>query len=803
MLPRPFRSRTALASTLICALLVVPTTALGQPAPEAPAATPKLTPPELVENVEPVYPESKKAAHESADVELKLTVDESGAVTDVEVTRSAGDAFDEAAIAAARQLKFKPATRDGSAIAARIPFHFAFQVAEPAPEPEPAPRPAPSAPAPAPAAPASAPLPTSVTDVEVVGERAPREVTRRAVDQHEIRSMPGTNGDALRSLESMPGVARPPAGAGMLLVRGAGPDDTAVFVDGTAVPIAYHFGDFNSVVPSELLESIDFYPGNFGPEYGRALGGIVDIQLRSPARDRFHGMLQVDLIDARVIAEAPLGEHTRALIAGRRSWIDAWIGGVLEQDGSIGVTKAPVYYDYQGVIEQDLSKSTTARLAVFGSDDRMRLVVNAPNASDPSYSGGFEGGVSFIRAQLRTDTRFGSDARWVNTLSVGRDTQRFAIGRTFGLDVAYNPVALRSEVKSRVASGVTAVAGFDVVWSRVHGDRQGPPMQDQGQDVGPEFARPQTSLFAEATRFLPAAYAMLELSPASNVKLMPGVRADHTSDIHKTSVDPRFSARWDVAPGFPRTTLKGGVGIFHQAPQVYQSIAPFGTPTLRHERAIHYDLGFEQELGRNVELSVDGFYKHFDELVVERPDALNQSGTQWSNDGTGRAYGAELLLRYKNDKRFFGWVAYTLSRSERRDAAGEPYRLFDYDQTHILTAVASYKLGRGWELGARWRYVSGNPYTPVVAAVYDADAGAYQASDGAENSARDPAFHRLDVRVEKTWTFTDWKLSAYLDVQNAYNRKNAEGRSYNYNYSRSDVASGLPILPVVGLRGEL
>ena len=200
---------------------------------------------------------------------------------------------------------------------------------------------------------------------------------------------------------------------------------------------------------------------------------------------------------------------------------------------------------------------------------------------------------------------------------------------------------------------------------------------------------------------------------------------------------------------------------------------------------------------------MEGFYKKLDQLVVNQPDASSTSGTSYGNGGSGRAYGGEVLLRYKPDARFFGWVAYTLSRSERRDSDGQSYHLFDYDQTHILTALASYQLGRGWELGARWRYVSGSPYTPKVAAAYDADSGVYQPSDGAQNSARDPAFHRLDVRVEKTWKFTSWKLSAYLDVQNAYNKKNAEGRSYNYNYSQSDVASGLPILPVVGVRGEL
>ena len=118
--------------------------------------------------------------------------------------------------------------------------------------------------------------------------------------------------------------------------------------------------------------------------------------------------------------------------------------------------------------------------------------------------------------------------------------------------------------------------------------------------------------------------------------------------------------------------------------------------------------------------------------------------------------------------------------------------------------LGSYKLGRGWEAGARFRYVTGSLYTPNVGGVVDFDAGAYAPIPASERfGARNPAFHQLDIRIDKLWKFSSWQFSAYLDVQNVYNRQNAEGVSYNYNYSKSDVISGLPILPVIGVRGEL
>jgi hypothetical protein len=296
---------------------------------------------------------------------------------------------------------------------------------------------------------------------------------------------------------------------------------------------------------------------------------------------------------------------------------------------------------------------------------------------------------------------------------------------------------------------------------------------------------------------------MLEVAPSRALKLLPSVRVDYASDVREWTVSPRFAARYDVVHGYPRTTLKGGAGLYQQPPQPYESTAPFGTRNLASNRAVHTSLGVEQELLPQVEVSVEGFYKSLDRLVDQRPDATGgQGGVTYTNSGEGRIYGGELLLRYKPDSRFFGWLAYTLSRSERRSDPSEAFRTFDYDQTHILTALGSYRVGRGWEVGARWRYVTGNPYTPTRSAIYDADAGAYSPINATPFSGRDDAFHRLDVRVDKTWTFASWKLGAYLDVQNAYYRANPEGRSYSYNYARSTAVQGLPILPVIGLRGE-
>ena len=294
--------------------------------------------------------------------------------------------------------------------------------------------------------------------------------------------------------------------------------------------------------------------------------------------------------------------------------------------------------------------------------------------------------------------------------------------------------------------------------------------------------------------FQPGLYAELELVPWAGARLVPGLRADHDSEIEHWDLAPRINARQDLRSSFPRTTLKGGVGLYYQPPAPLDTAQGLGQSGLTSNRSTHSDIGFEQEFTRQVELSLDVFYKHFDHLVV--PGAQNA--------GTGTAYGAEWLLRYKPDGRFFGWLSYTLSRSERRDVPGEASTRFQYDQTHVLALVANYRLGHGWQLGGRFRVTSGDLYTPLGTGAYNASTGSQLGvSAFPPNGARLPAFNQLDFRLEKTRVFRDLTSTVFLDVQNVYGANSPLGVSYNYNYTRSAYASGLPILPILGIRVEV
>ncbi len=633
--------------------------------------------------------------------------------------------------------------------------------------------------------------------------RPAREVTRQTLEFREILRMPGTGGDALRAVQNFPGVAR--AINGLLIVRGSTPQDTQIFADGTLIPIVYHFGGLSSVVSTELLDHIDFYPGNYSARYGRAQGGIVDVGLRSPRREGWRAVANINLIDASVFVEGAITRNLSFAASFRRSYVDAILGAVLSGVDAVTITSLPVYWDYQALLEWRPSARDRVRLALLGSDDSFAIVLNQPSETAPRFSGTFSSGIGFHTGQLLWDHTFSSSTTSRAVLSLGRNAINFGGGEAFGLDLNFWQGTGRYEFTTQLSRRIRANVGLDILWGPATIAFNGIRPPTEGQQIDPgNVARVSTN--ATDTLYRPGAYAELEMTPVRGLRIVPAVRADYTRDAARSwTISPRLSFRWEFLTGW---NLKGGLGIFNQPPQPNQSSgAPnsflpsttVGNPNLITQRAVHYSLGFEHDFSRYVSLSMEGFYKTLDDQVVSQPTITS---APYLNMGGGRIYGGEILLRHRPSERFFGWLAYTISRSERRDTPGADYRIFQFDQTHILTAIASVRLGRGWEAGLRFRLVSGNPLTPVAGSLFNGDTGTYTQIPGAAYSTRNDPFHQLDVRIDKTWTFRRGSLNLFLEVLNVYNNSNPEGVQYNYNFTQSQTVTGIPIFPNLGIRAE-
>ena len=840
--------------------------------PSASVQADRLTPPVVLEAVDPIYPEQALAEQRTGEVVLLLDIDEQGSVTESKITTGAGYGMDEAAQAASRRLKFSPAMRGTVPVRARIAYKMSFNLRPAVPAQTEALKAVPVTTAAIhgtvrlensemPCAGANIELrleqglilrtttdangtweftqvppgkghititspgfkvlrsdeslvagenveityrlhsDDGTLEVSVRGARPDREVTRRTVERQELAVVPGTSGDALKVVQSLPGVARTPVFGGMVVVRGSSPYGTQTFIDGTYVPAIYHFGGLSSIVPTEAIESLDFYPGNFSAKYGRATGGIIDVKLRElDPKEGYHGLAQVDFIDARLMLRGPVpfAKNWAFFAAARRSHVDAWLGAVLSKEASFQT--APVYYDWQAFAETKPTSKSTFRIGIFGSDDRLEMVLKNPIGAEPGMGNSLKGETRTVRLQAIYRSQVTNALSLNATASIGLDREFQEVGALSNVDINYVPMIFRGDMSYRFSDQFLVRVGPDIIVYRYDANVLSIRPPEPGEMEGSHANRPLLRYDDKGYFTGPAAFAEVEWTPNKRAKVLIGGRADYYSVTQKWDYSPRFNARYDLHTGSHRTTVKAGLGIFYEPPRIIQGITPFGTPDLLSNRSVHSSVGLEQEVTPEVEVSVEAFHKYLDNLVVPAQNADGSNG--FSNLGKGYVYGTETMVRWKPGGRFFGWIAYTLSRSVRKNAPDEAERVYDYDQTHNLTVLGSYNLGRGWRLGGKFRYVTGNPYTPCGGGILNAAAGSYDCIQGEPNSRRIPTFHQLDVRVDKMWRLGDVQLTAYLDVQNAYNRANAEGVSYNYRYTSTEWQTGLPIIPSLGLKGE-
>jgi TonB family protein len=632
-----------------------------------------------------------------------------------------------------------------------------------------------------------------------------REVTRRTIEREVLTRVAGTRGDALRAIELLPGVGRPPFTSGLILIRGAGPSDSQVFLDGVPVPLLYHFGGLTSFINSRALDRIDFYPGNFSARYGRATGGIVDVGVREPLADKYHGVLDVNVpLDSSILLEGPITKKSSFMVGGRRSYLGDVVNAVIPK-GTFGEFAAPVYNDYQAFVTYRPTDRDRLRIGGYGASDRLDVLF-AKNDDDPTIKG-IKVGQNFHRAQLGWKRQYSPRLEHDIQFSLGRENTVFRAPPEFNLALHFNTAYLRAEWRYRFSETLQLIVGTDSTVTQYDVKYEGPsPDSEDSSTSGDDgFSRPAQLADQRDVGYALAAFVELAIVPIKKLRIVPGLRLDYFQLTDRFAFNPRLAAIYSLND---QTKLKAGVGVFSQPPQPPYSVEGIGNPDLLWTTALHYSAGVEHRFNDDYSLGLEGFYKSIYNNIVNTDigAAIDAGATQrpppFDNDGIGRIYGLEVLGRKQARGRWFGFVSYTLMRSERKDH-DQPFRVYNYDQTHILSLATSVKLGRGWEAGATLRVVTGNPRTPIVGASYNVTTGMYNGEEGRLNSSRNPTFNRIDLRAEKTWRFDSWRLALYLDIQNSYNAVNREAIQYSYNFKQQANVRGLPILPVLGLRGEL
>ena len=649
-------------------------------------------------------------------------------------------------------------------------------------------------------------MPKSFGNFESVirGQRDKKEVTRHTLQREELQAVPGSFGDALRVLLNLPGLARTPFSSGGLIVRGALAFDTGAYFEGVQLPLLFHFAAGPSVVNSEFIDRIDFYPGGFGARYGRAIGATVDVEARAERPDRPHGSVKIDLIDTGVYLSAPLAETVTLSLAARRSYLDLILGPVLRATGS-DLTLSPVYYDYQARLDWRPKALPRHKFKLFamGSDDV--LSVNSAVKTGTSFQ--LYDHQSFLRVMGQWSYR--QDALSMKTMAFA-GIDRLELG--IGLSQIASPatvVGLRQDTELVLHPGLILRAGLD--WQlRRQGVRfnVAAPFDYDPFPGAMSSGTPQT-ITTQIDQYDFGQWLEFEGKTPFGLRIMPSLRIDayHAYGLSQMATQPRLVLRQEFTawPDRP-TAVKGAIGLYSELPSGQFSNPLVGNPSLAAQRALQMSLGVEQRLTPSLGIDLTGFWHRRRNLAVATNQVTPQAdGTvkpvNYLGTGRGEAYGLEVLLRQELTQKFFGWIAYTLSWSEQRDRQGEPWHYLPLDERHILTMLGQYRFGNGWQVGGRFRVVTATPMTPVVSATYAADQQQYAAVDGPTGSRRGPTFHQLDLRVDRIWLFNTWQLGAYLDVQNIYNRQNVNFLQYDYRDQGSRVVPDLPILPTLGVKG--
>lgn len=622
---------------------------------------------------------------------------------------------------------------------------------------------------------------------------------RQDLSRGEITRIPGTRGDALTAVRSLPGVANAVgagAGPGLVVIRGAAPEDSKITIDGVEVPVLYHFFGLQSILPSEFIANIEFLPGGFGVEDGRATGGVINVVTRSEAAVEATGFAEVSFINVAGFIQTPASlfkaKDVTITAAARRSLIDFILPQVVPD--TVNFTTAPQYYDAQLRVDWRPREGDKVSLLAFTSFDLLSLINNQVDPNEPDFTGGFDNETRFVRTIAQWNHARG---RLTNRLvaSFGTGGFRFEVGEDRYLRANQKVLELRDDVAVAVHARLKLRAGAEARWNPRRLEVRFPAAPQEGEPPPTNFSSaPLVEYMRDLGNSVAGAYVTSDSKLTPRTTLTAGVRLDYFDHIGQTTVTPRAQLTHEVSK---QLTVRAAAGQYSRNFEFAESVPTDVLPELANQ----YVVGAEVRLNDVLTASGSAFYTSRSQLLVRDPFLTETDPlAAYVNRGTGRSYGAEYLLKARAD-RFFGWLSYSFSRSDRVDGPMLSRRLFDFDQTHNLIAVASWRLGP-WELGGKWQYSTGQPMTPVVGSIYLSDLNAFIPLYGPLNSERMANAHQLDLRVDRKWTFRTWELSAYLDVTNVYAHPRVLGYTYNYDFTERQAFEELPFVPALGVRGS-
>ncbi len=643
------------------------------------------------------------------------------------------------------------------------------------------------------------PEPIELEKIVVTADRFEREKEIQpgfvSVDASKLAEMPGIiEGDPIRSLQLLPGVQAASDISSGLYVRGGGPDQTVVLLDGVPIYNPTHAFGFFSTFNADVLDEVNLYKGAYPARYGGRLGAVLDVNSSTGNRKKFQGTAGVSTIAARLTLEGPVGNGGSWIVGGRRTYLEPLLDAISTPQNPL-----PAYYFYD--LNARLSSAGASRGGLTLGGYFGRDVVDYPLDEDTELK--LEWGNRILNVGYRVtigETLLGklrfSLSRYVS------DTDLRLFTTPISIDNRLQDMTLGGDVSWIIGASHRVTAGALATHYQIF------YQQSFNQDVTLDY---------RARTWEAAAFVEDQWTFAGGTSVRGGVRLRYLNDGGRYLVEPRLSG---VRPLTPELRLKFGAGIYNQYLQLVAtegfSAGDFYVPideTAPPSRSWQSVLGLDWTPVPRYRVVVEGYYTGLSALVTLDNNSLPEPSGLTAQDifitgGRGHQSGVEFFVERRIGA-MTGWVGYTLGWTRRtfdEINGGKTYPP-KYDRRHDFSAVAQYRLGK-WKFGANAVYASGQAFTPASAqwALRDAITGVFkpQVLAAERNSSRLLPYHRVDVSAKRSFGLFGKPAEFYLQVFNLYSRRNDWFVQYNIEDSIVDpvIVRQLPIIPSIGLNFE-
>ena len=680
----------------------------------------------------------------------------------------------------------------------------------------------------------------SVGEVQVRAKANIVEKTETSVIEvpiEQIKTIPALLGevDIIKAIQLLPGVQSSEGTSGFY-VRGGGPDQNLILLDGVPVYNASHLGGIFSVFNADAIKSVRLTKGGFPARFGGRLSSVLQIDMKEGNSKEFKGDASIGLISSKFTFEGPIiKDKTSFIISARRTYLDLIVAPFLPSTTDLTL----YFYDLNAKINHKISKKDRIYLSAYSGKDKLGVDFSesfVDQITNEQSSLNFELGYGNLTSTLRWNHLF-SDKLFSNTTLT---YSRYSFNTDFGVNSTYttNNETEIWDVNFGYLSGIEDLGAridFDFIPNPNHEIKFGTSYTNHNffpgettlsinetlPDASQNFSLDTTLNFSGNT-IADELYFYLEDNFKINNRLKANLgihlgyyNTDRSNSIFKNNISfqPRASVRYLIND---KWSLKGSYAEMTQNIHLLSNssigfpsdIWVPATDTVPSQKSKQWAGNISTEFSNGeYELSLEGYYKTMSNLITYKAGYSNLSSTEsWENSvetgGIGESYGLELFLQKKKG-RTTGWIGYTLSWTNRKFDNinfGEWYP-YKFDRRHDFSLVFSHKFNEKWDAGLTWVYGTGNAIT-FPQAIYlgtpnnGNDVVDVVESYGTRNSTRLDAYHRLDLGFNKTVKKKRITKILSFGAYNAYSRKNPFFAYLTYE-GGNRVAKQVSLFPVI------